>query len=380
MADALENARIAFTGKMACMTRREACLAVRAHGGDVAAYVSHQTTMLVVGIRGWPLLPDGQISRKLRRAEELRRAGCQICIAPEPAFLELIGRAPPAAASDKSFPASEVCRILGVADGILQRWEQFGLVRSREGCYDFQDLVSLQAIHGLVRNGVRPERIAASLRNLAAILPGMERPLAQLHIMAENPELLLVELGGVRFSDTGQLMLDFEGRRKRLGAVLPLDFAEYDVEEWFELGCGCEEEGMYPDASEAFQAVLALDPHSAKAYFHLGNIMREMGIPWAAEEFYGMAVKLDPGMIHAWTCLGGVQEEQGHSDAAIASYHNALAISPDYADGHFSLALCLEGVGRGLDARPHWFAFLKLDPASPSAPVARQRLSVTSRP
>lgn len=379
MADAFENARVAFTGKLSSMTRREACQAVRLHGGEISSYVSHQTTMLVVGMQGWPLLPNGQISRKLRRAEDLRQAGCPIRILAEPAFLELVGRLAPAPETGKSFAASEVCRILGIDEEILRRWEQFGLVRSREGLYDFQDLVSIQTIHGLANNGVRPEKIAASLRNLAALLPDMERPLAQLHIFAEKADLLLMELEGVRFSDTGQMLLNFDGNKTSRGMVLPLDPMNRDLEDWYELGIECEEEGLYAEAGESFRAVLALNPLFAQAHLHLGNVMREMGITWAAEEFYLTATKVDPAMESAWVNLGGVQEDQGRMEDAVRSYEAALSAAPDCADGHFSLALCLEKMGHRCEARSHWFSFLKLDPTSPSAPVARRCLSVRTQ-
>ncbi len=376
MAVALEKARITFTGKMASMTRKEAWGIVRANGGEPAKYVSHRTTMLVVGVEGWPLLPDGQVSRKLRRAEELRGVGCPIRIVPEPAFLELIGKTPPGATATRTYSASEVCRIMAIDQETLRRWEHLGLVQSLSGFYDFQDLVSVQRIHDLVCNGIRPEKIAASLRNLTAILPDLDRPLAQLRVFAENEDMLLVDLDGVRFSSTGQLLFDFEGRRRAAGVVLPLDPHAHDADEWFELGCGCEEEGLYSDACEAFQAVLALDPDSARAYFHLGDVMREMGILWAAEEFFDSAARTEPGMTAAWFNLAGVQEERGKTGEAIASYQAILAKSPDHADGHFNLALCYEKAGRQLDACRHWFAYLKLDSTSPSALVAKRHLSV----
>lgn len=360
------------------MTRREAWCIVRDHGGEPTSYVSHRTAMLVVGTDGWPLLPDGEISHKLRRAEELRGAGCPIRIAPETEFLEVIGRAEPGEAQRKMFPPGEVCRILKIDRGTLRGWQQSGLIRSQDGFYDFQDLVSIQAIHELVRNGVRPEKIAQSLRNLAVILPGMERPLAQLRVIGENPNVLLVNHDGVRFSATGQLLFNFEGQGRAGGVVLPLDLQARNSAEWFELGLGCEEEGLYPEATEAFRAVLALEPGSSQAYMHLGNVMREMGVLWAAEEFYGSATQLDPGMALGWWNLAGAQEEQGKTEEAIASYHSALAASPDYADGHFNLALCYEKAGRRRDACRHWFAYLKLDPASASARVARRHLSVSA--
>ncbi len=380
MALTLEKARITFTGKMASMTRKEAWGVVRANGGEPAQYVSHRTTMLVVGVEGWPLLPDGQISRKLQRAEELRSAGCPIRIVAEPAFLELIGRTPPGAAATRAYPESEVCRIMAIDHETLRRWERLGLVQSLSGFYDFQDLVSVQRIHELVRNGIRPEKIAASLRNLAAILPGLERPLSQLRVFAENEDMLLVDLDGVRFSSTGQLLFDFERRARTGGVVLPLDPHAHDAEEWFKLGCSFEEEGLHSDACAAFRAVLALDPDSARAYFHLGDVMREIGILWAAEEFFDSAAKIDPDMTAAWFNLAGVQEEQGKTAEAIACYQAVLTRSPDHPDGHFNLALCYEKAGRPLDACRHWFAYLKLDSTSPSALVAKRHVSVPHAP
>jgi len=376
MADLLEKARITFTGKMASMSRCEAWRVVREHGGEPAAHVSHRTTMLVVGVEGWHLLPDGEISFKLRRAEELRVAGCPIRIVPELEFLALIGRALPDAAQCRVFPAGEVCRILRIERGTLRCWEQSGLIQSRDGFYDFQDLVSIRAIHDLVHNGVHPEKIARSLHTLAAVLPGLERPLAQLRVIATNPDVLLIDQNGVRFSTSGQLLFDFEDEGRIPGVVLPLSSPACDPADLFERGVSCEEEGMYAEAADAFQAFLQREPHSSQAYFHLGNVMHEMGILWAAEECYITATSIEPRMLVAWSCLAGVQEEQGKTGDAITSYQAALAVCPDYADGHFNLAMCYEKMGLKRDACRHWFAYLKLDPGSASACVARRQLSV----
>ena len=37
--------------------------------------VSRKTSLLVVGMGGWPLLPDGGVGIKLKPAEELRQRG-----------------------------------------------------------------------------------------------------------------------------------------------------------------------------------------------------------------------------------------------------------------------------------------------------------------
>lgn len=87
MTESLKYVRVAFTGKLASMTRKEAFQIVSASGGEPCASVSRRTSMLVIGMEGWPLLPDGQISRKLHLAEKLTR----IRIISESAFLELVG-------------------------------------------------------------------------------------------------------------------------------------------------------------------------------------------------------------------------------------------------------------------------------------------------
>jgi len=70
------------------MTRQEAVRIVLAAGGTATESVSRSTSTLVVGMCGWPLLPDGQVSDKLRRAEKLVRNGFEIRIVSELFLLE----------------------------------------------------------------------------------------------------------------------------------------------------------------------------------------------------------------------------------------------------------------------------------------------------
>jgi NAD-dependent DNA ligase len=81
---------IAFTGRMACMSRAEAFDVVRQHGGTPSVEVTKRTKVLVVGELGWPLLDDGRPSNKLSRATALN-----IPIVSERRFLEWIGKAVP---------------------------------------------------------------------------------------------------------------------------------------------------------------------------------------------------------------------------------------------------------------------------------------------
>ena len=59
---------VAFTGRLACMSRAEAFGVVRQLGGTPSQAVTKRTSLVVVGELGWPLLDDGRPSNKLARA------------------------------------------------------------------------------------------------------------------------------------------------------------------------------------------------------------------------------------------------------------------------------------------------------------------------
>jgi NAD-dependent DNA ligase len=62
---------VAFTGRLACMSRAEAFDLVRRRRGTPSPEVTRHTQVLVVGELGWPLLDDGRPSNKLSRATSL---------------------------------------------------------------------------------------------------------------------------------------------------------------------------------------------------------------------------------------------------------------------------------------------------------------------
>jgi tetratricopeptide (TPR) repeat protein len=56
------------------------------------------------------------------------------------------------------------------------------------------------------------------------------------------------------------------------------------------------------------------------------------------------------------------------------SFQRALASDPSFADAHFNLAMTLQELKREDEARAHWEAYLKLDPESKWAEIARRHL------
>jgi tetratricopeptide (TPR) repeat protein len=375
MSKPLENCRVAFTGKLASMSRREAARVVEAAGGTAVPDVTQRTSLLIVGMEGWPLLPDGTISRSLQRAEELQGRGSNIEIVPESEFLERVGLRERRVELQKAYTTEEVCRLLGLEPETLRRWELFELVRSSEGRYDFQDLVSLRAVSRLLAQGVNLETIAKSLQKLSRLLPEVERPLAQLRIVADKPEALLVDLGETRLTSTGQVSMGFPSGPDSEGDLMRL--LPETASEWFEWAQTCEEDEDFYGAVEAYRKAINLQREYPEAYFNLGNVLRELGAPEAAEARYKAAVAQDPEFAAAHYNLADIQEEQGRLEEAKASLQAALEADPNFADAHYNLALCYERLGKPEEARRHWSAYLDIDPNSEWADVAREHLSKT---
>jgi hypothetical protein len=116
---------VAFTGRLACMTRIEAFEVVAQSGGMPSEAVTRRTKLLIVGELGWPLLDDGRPSNKLSRA-----TAYGVPIVSERRFLEWIGKAIP---NDlhKTYSADQLASLSKLSGdkihelahlGLLARW------------------------------------------------------------------------------------------------------------------------------------------------------------------------------------------------------------------------------------------------------------------
>jgi tetratricopeptide (TPR) repeat protein len=376
---ALTGHRVAITGRLTDLPRQEAFRLVRMAGAEPVTTVTGRTSLLVVGMEGWPILKEGTISRKLEQAEALQARGHPIRIISEFEFLERIGiRSPKPGPALGTCSLEQACRLLGLPPENVRRCEQFGLVRSEEGAFDFLDLVSLRSIAGLLQAGLTPDAIARGLSRLAPMVPEINRPLAQMRIILGQSGELLAELHGIRMDLSGQLLLDLEGRAPREAAPsLPLekrkDVAE-DPRIWFDYAHTCAQEGDLNGAEEAYCKALEMDPDFPEVWYNLGNLLLERGDSETAENHFRRALTLDPYFAMAWYNLGFIQAQQGRLEDAVTTLRRALGASPAYADAHFNLALCLEKLERPGEAAPHWQKYLLLAPADEWADIARCHL------
>ena len=60
--------------------------------------------------------------------------------------------------------------------------------------------------------------------------------------------------------------------------------------------------------------------------------------------------------------------------AALLNFERAVQSDPGFADAHFNLAMALHDIGREREARTHWETYLRLDPQSSWAEIARRHM------
>lgn len=373
-ATAFLGKRVVFTGKLASMTRSEAGRIVLEAGGEVQAGVSRHTSLVVIGMEGWPLFADGRISNKLKHAEEINKLYGFPQIVSESAFLEMAGLQEKKCELRKTYSSPEVCRLLGIEPEVLERWEQFSLIGSQDGMFDFQDIVTLRMIVTLLHKGVRCETIATSIRGLASILPDTDRPLSQLKIVAETPNSLLADLGDCRLAPDGQLAFNFEIKPQPEVQIVEHPANARTAMDWVKQGQKLEEEEDSKGAENAYLRAIGIQPDFPEAFFNLANLLRMEGREHVAETSYLTCIKQDPTFVAAWISLASLQEAQGRIQEAIVSLETATRISPTFADAFFNLAACLEKTGNQMEANKYWAAYLKLDSSTHWAEIARKHL------
>lgn len=280
----------------------------------------------------------------------------------------------------QAYSRADVRRILKVTDARLRSWERIGLLEPRLE-FTFSDLIALKTLQKLRENRIPPERIRRALSSLSKKLAGVERPLTELKIIS-NGRRIAVDLGDGRMEAlTGQLLFDFETSSLKPVTELkqrekqPAASREQESEYWFQVGLQLEESGApAQEALRAYEKSLELNPNAAGACVNMGTIHYQARNLAGAERYYRQAIEVDAEYPLAHFNLANIYDEQGRVEEARAHYMIALRLRPDYADAHYNLALLYEKTGEPMRAVKHWRQYLKIDPASPWAGIARQQL------
>ena len=398
----LKGERLSFTGTLASMTHRQAMDLAEQQGGSTTHSVSKQTTMLVVGEEGWPLEIDGEPSVKLREVTEWLQQGIDIKVLQESDWLHLLGLEERRRDVHRLQTPAMLSQSLKVSVGLIRHWERIGLIQPikkvfRLPYFDFQEVSCVRRLSELLQAGVSQHELEGSLSRLQSMLPGTERSLAQLTLLARDHHVVIRDTVGLLEPISRQRLLDFDAdvandqsESARDGVceseTLPFSNSQtltpshpHTPTNWLDQGSHLLETNRTADAVEAYRCALMSEPTNPEAHFHLAEALYRSGNLAGAFERFHIAVEFDPNYLEAWTQLGCVAAEMGQTQSALDAFDIALQSHADYPDAHFHKAELLSRLNRAAEAIPHWQAYLTHDQRGPWADVARQRLEVIVR-
>jgi tetratricopeptide (TPR) repeat protein len=344
---------VAFTGRLACMSRAEAFNVVRQRGGTPSPAVTKRTQVLIVGELGWPLLDDGRPSNKLSRASEYG-----IPVVSERRFLEWISKAIPDSVQ-KTYTADQLAALSKMSIGIIRELSQLSLLDERDGRFGFRDLASARQIAKLLNDGVRLSEIIRAVSEIRKWLPDAGLAAVRLHAGAHSD--VQVEQPGGRTDKYGQF-------------VLAVDGACDDPDELFDRAHAADQMGDVVEAERLYRLLMKSDPTDASAPFNLGNMLRAAARTVEAEAALRAATRANPAFAEAWYNLADLLDDQGRSEAAVECLRKALLVAPDYMDAMFNLALMLQRKGAYAEAADYWRRYLAGDRLSEWAARARRSL------
>ena len=387
----LKGKRVAFVGKLASMSKRDAAQLVRRHGAVVQEQPDALTHLVAVGEEGLPLgdAPDLDELFDEPTRQAVERGTLEVLT--ETQLWQRLGLVEAEQEVHRLYTPAMLADLLGVPVAVIRRWHRRGLIVPvrevrRLAYFDFREVATARRLAELLAAGMSPGAIEKKLEAVARYLPGVERPLAQLSVIIEGKEILLRQGDGL-LEPGGQLRFDFEAAETRLSpagatdGVLsveelgPVAGPPVAPDEICRMAAELEEEGRLEDAAEMYRAAMAAGGPAAEVCFQVAELLYRLGDLSGARERYYMTVELDENYVEARANLGCVLAETGQLDLAVAAFEGALACHPDYADVHYHLARTLDELGRGDEAEAHWRAFLVLAPESPWADQAGGRLA-----
>ena len=302
--------------------------------------------------------------------------------------------AAPSSAAQQAYSREEVLRFLRLNERQLKQWEDQGLIAARSS-FGFPELLALRTLIQLRQSKVSDIQIKEALAAVREKVRDGRDPLTNLRIFAEEvpgkksgsvKRRVRVEIDGrTMVPDTGQLLLDFT--RPDIDRLLSFPSNTHskqkdeelriraEAERWFERALEMEKAGApLTEIREAYEKTLSLDPTSTGALVNLGTIYYNMRSFLKAESYYKQAVTADPEYALAHFNLGNLHDERGDREQARIHYERSLEIKASYPDAHYNLALLFQNSGQAMKAVRHWKAYLKLDPNSSWATVARREL------
>lgn len=273
------------------------------------------------------------------------------------------------------YSAEDVAKLIGVSVRQVHSYVRDGFLAPDVGDdgrprFSFQDVVLLRTAAGLTAARIAPARVKRALARLKMQLPE-GRPLTGVAIAAEGNRIIVRD-GGARWNpESGQVLFDFRVAELADGIAELKPKAQREApndddvkaaaaDDWYQVGCGREDEGDSNGAIAAYRRAIETDAKHVDAYVNLGRLMHERGDIDAALQAYETALELRPKDALAAFNLGVTLEDAGRLDDAAAAYRRAIEHDPRAADAHYNLAGVFERLGDRAAALRHLRTYKKL--------------------
>lgn len=398
----LAGRRIAFVGKLASMSRREAEQLVRDRGARVMDRAGADADLIIVSDEAGDLKRLAS-DRALfdDHTREALSAGL-VEFMHESDLWGQLGLVDSAHGIERLYTPAMLAELVGVPINAIRQWQRRGaLVPKQEvrrlAYFDFEEVRVAQKLAALIEAGCSLATVNRRLQELSRLLPESERPLLDPAVVVEGRRLLVKREEGLA-EPSGQLLIDFDVAQPKSideseldePVAIPFNAAEtllnrstarprgphpYAAEDVRCLAAELAESGQPAQAIEAYRALLFSGESTAEDHFDLAELLYQTGDLSAARERYYVAIELDEDFVEARSNLGCVLDEHGEQALAEAAFRGALEYHPDYADAHYHLAKLLDRMDRSDEASRHWHLFMNLAPASPWADEARERIA-----
>jgi tetratricopeptide (TPR) repeat protein len=382
----LAGLRVAFAGKLASMSRRDAQQLVRAHGGVPIEDAESGADLIVLADQSPALVLADVLADAGRRALE---EGTLVAL-HETQFWHRLGLVDQDPHVSRMYTPAMLADLLGVPVATVRRWHRRGLlVAARQvgqlPYFDFAQVATARQLATLVAAGASARQIEKQFAALARWFPESDGSAPQAALVAVGKKLLVRSSDGL-LEAGGQQRFDFTGRGSstgdRAGAEAVSDVvslgaapAQPGPADLVESAHALEEGGQLDLAAEMYRAAMAAGGPVPETCFALADVLYRLGDLGSARERYYVAIELDENYVEARANLGCVLAEMGQLDLAVSAFEGALAFHQDFPDAHYHLGRVLDDLGRSEQAAEHWRAFLELAPDSPWAVTARERLA-----
>jgi len=162
-------------------------------------------------------------------------------------------------------------------------------------------------------------------------------------------------------------------------AELVLASEPQDAEAWNTKGITLCRLGRYPEALQAFDKAIEINPDFIEVLENKGVAQARLGNNHEALLAFDRAIELRPGYSEAWTNKGNVLDELGRYQEALQAFENALSLGPNNSEAWFNKGITLARLGLELEALRAFKMTIELRPDNSEAWYYKSRIHSLSR-